>query len=128
MHNAWQVIILNFFGQVSPNGPHTLLLLLPPFISPSLLFPRTPLLSPHYPIPIYILHQLFIPFQCPHSYCILGLPHVCFFGLFLAISSPCPCLPPCPHFRFFVRFLDASLHVFLSHFLYTCTYMIISIE
>ena len=44
------------------------------------------------------------------------------------IPFPCPCLPPCPHFRFFGRFLDALLHVFLSHFVYTCKYMIISIE
>src|ERR1700729_2524192 len=44
------------------------------------------------------------------------------------IPSPCPCLPPCPHFRFFGRFFDVLLHVFLSHFVYTCTYIIISIE
>ena len=89
MNNAWKVVVLNSLGQVSPNGPPSPLLLLPPFISPSLPFPRTPLLYPHYPIPIYILHRLFTPSKCPHSYCILGLPptpHFRFFGLFLAIS------------------------------------------
>src|ERR1700728_1850359 len=159
MHNTWQVVVLNSLGQVSSNGPPTLILLLPPFISHSLPFPSTPLLFPHYPIPIYILHRLFIPSQCPHSYCILALPPYPPFSLFWTvfshlpaistlpyhftsiaivsqgppftswpIPSPCPCLPPCPHFRFFGCFFDALLHVFLSHFVYTCTYMIISIE
>src|ERR1700729_3825612 len=153
MHNAWKVVGLNSLGQVSPNGPPTLPLLLPPFISPSLPFPRTPLLSPHYPIPIYILHRLFIPSKFPHSYCILGLLPYPPFSLFWTVFSHLPAIStlphhfisiaivyqsspftswpipsPCPHFRFFGRFFDVLLHVFLSHFVYTCTYIIISIE
>src|SRR6267154_1195749 len=41
------------------------------------------------------------------------------------IPSPSPCLPPCSHFCFFGRFMNT---LFLSHFIYTCTYIIISIE
>src|SRR5882762_10185190 len=95
--------------------------------------------------PIHIVYQ-----PCPLN------PHFRIFGPFLAIPPattilphpsttptttfqsspppswpipfPCPCLPPCSHFRFFGRFMNALLHVFLSHFIYTCKYIIISIE
>ena len=97
---------------------------------------------PHPNAPIHIVY-----WACPPT------PHFRFFGLFLAISLlsalsptilyplllfikalhslPGPSHPPapaCPHFRFFERFFDVLLHVFLSHFVYTCTYIIISIE
>jgi hypothetical protein len=45
-----------------------------------------------------------------------------------SIPSPCPCLPPCPHFRFFRQFMNTFLHVFLFHIIYKCIYMIIGIE
>ena len=145
---------------MSPNGHPSLMLLLPPFVPPSLPSPIAPLLFHHSYIPIYILQRLFFPSQCLHSYCIPALPpslpFFAFFGSFLAIPllpapssiithlfplfskafsplpgspySPTPTCPPCPHFRFFEQFMDAFLHVFLFHSIYTCTYMIYCIE
>lgn len=69
-------------------------------ISPSLPFPSTPLLSPHYSITIYILHQPLSPSKCPYSYCI-------------------PALPLTPHFRFFGTILchPPATNTFPHHYI-----------
>jgi len=93
MCNAWQVVVLKPLGQVSPNGPPALILPLPPFISPSLSSPNTPLLFCHHYTHLYTPHHLFIPSKCSHSYCVPALP-LC---------------PSAPYFRFFGPFFAIPL-------------------
>jgi hypothetical protein len=101
------------------------------------------------------LTDFFIPPKHPHSYCMPAQPPTLpfrFFVLFIAfpllpapytifpiyipllfyIPPPLPGPPhpptPYPSFSLFDSFMDAFLHVFLFYSIYTCTYMITSIE
>ena len=50
MYYTLKVVVSRFLGQVSPNGPPALMLLIPPFMSSSLSPPTVPLLFSHHSI------------------------------------------------------------------------------
>lgn len=91
---------------------------MPPFILYTSPAPLPPIFS-HSPATSTLLHN-----YTSISFVFQGFLSLAWFTL---LPYPCP-PPPAPHFRFFEQFMDAFLHVFLFHSIYTCTYMIYCIE
>jgi len=115
MLNAYKVDVLRFLGQVSPNGSPALMLPLPPFISPSLFSPTA---SFYFPIILYIFKShtdFFIPFQYPHSYCILALPPYPIFVFWMIYCHP-PWLPvPSPNILHYYTWFLYAPHLLYGH-------------